>query len=300
MSPPPPLTVPPSGVSVVVNEAVNVVFNEAGFESSPTNDPSGRLVGPFKEGETIVLTCIAHGGSPVPSVVWYEGGRVLDAQMDSKSLGISSDSSKGIRGGRHMGSDPSTALLPTFKGKILRSFSLPNVRGEAFSAMGLLSDVRKVERKVNLPRTVKLAGTRKSHSKISRERLAKLSGSVVFPTASTGIVYNTLTLGPLNRSQLLMELTCQASNNNVTLPVKATITLDLNLSPLSVEIVPPGKGPLREGVEYEVKCVVAGGRPPPSITWWSGYQRVLQASDTSRYCWLGGSSPLGPVRKRLD
>ncbi|KAK8391044.1 hypothetical protein O3P69_017003 [Scylla paramamosain] len=40
-------------------------------------------VGPYLEGQTVRLTCIARGGSPRPQVSWHSGTRLLDASMES-------------------------------------------------------------------------------------------------------------------------------------------------------------------------------------------------------------------------
>ncbi|XP_045127702.1 nephrin-like [Portunus trituberculatus] len=40
-------------------------------------------VGPYLEGQTVHLTCIARGGSPRPQVSWHSGTRLLDASMES-------------------------------------------------------------------------------------------------------------------------------------------------------------------------------------------------------------------------
>ncbi|KAK8732569.1 hypothetical protein OTU49_006824, partial [Cherax quadricarinatus] len=95
-----------------------------------------------------------------------------------------------------------------------------------------------------------------------------------------GEPYNTLTLGPLTRSHLQTVLTCAALNSNLTHPTTVGLTLDMNLVPLSVEIRPPETLALRAGREYVVECLALGARPVPTITWWSGDQRVLSATLT--------------------
>nr|XP_045585149.1 nephrin-like [Procambarus clarkii] len=96
--------------------------------------------------------------------------------------------------------------------------------------------------------------------------------------AFEGEVYNTLTLGPLTRSHLQVLLTCKAFNSNLTQATSSSLSVDMNLAPLSVEIRPPRTPALRAGIEYVVECVAVGARPPPSITWWSGDRRVLSAT----------------------
>jgi len=40
--------------------------------------------------------------------------------------------------------------------------------------------------------------------------------------------YNTLFIGPLGRQHLKMLLTCEASNNNLTLPTSTVVMIDMN------------------------------------------------------------------------
>lgn len=43
-----------------------------------------------------------------------------------------------------------------------------------------------------------------------------------------GTIRNVLRISRLSRDDLMMVLTCQASNTNLTAPVSQTITIDLN------------------------------------------------------------------------
>ncbi|XP_042872413.1 nephrin-like [Penaeus japonicus] len=84
----------------------------------------------------------------------------------------------------------------------------------------------------------------------------------------------TLTVNQLNIARLTrvfhnVRLTCVASNNNVTAPVEASITVTMNLRPLVTRLEAPPKG-LRVGREYEISCISAGSRPHPNITWTLG------------------------------
>ncbi|MPC87868.1 hypothetical protein E2C01_082748 [Portunus trituberculatus] len=62
------------------------------------------------------------------------------------------------------------------------------------------------------------------------------------------------------------------------LPSLPSAILLQTMPPLSVQIQPPEPWPLTAGREYLVLCVVIGARPPPTVTWWFGHQRVLQSS----------------------
>ncbi|CAL1282683.1 unnamed protein product [Larinioides sclopetarius] len=125
------------------------------------------VMGPFTEGERLVLICEAIGGRPVPSVVWRQGKAVLPGS-------------------------------------------------------------------------------------ISRNELGWIRNEIVFDR--------------LRRQDLLTELLCQASNNNFTAPVYSSVTIDLNLKPLTIQITNPPKV-LNAGDTLELNCQSEGSKPPSQITW---------------------------------
>ncbi|XP_076059527.1 uncharacterized protein LOC143036161 [Oratosquilla oratoria] len=90
---------------------------------------------------------------------------------------------------------------------------------------------------------------------------------------------NTLNLGPLTRAHLKLLLTCEASNNNISLPTSSVVMLDMQLSPRSVRLVTPPL-PIVAGSEYDLECEVEGARPPANITWWLGLQRLKDDQQT--------------------
>ncbi|KAF8781528.1 Neural cell adhesion molecule 2 like protein [Argiope bruennichi] len=83
---------------------------------------------------------------------------------------------------------------------------------------------------------------------------------------SSLFVRNELQLETLTRRDLMAELTCQASNNNVSAPVKSSVSLDLNFRPLLVKIAGP-RQPFSAGTRVQLKCSSQGSRPPATITW---------------------------------
>ncbi|XP_069950467.1 neural cell adhesion molecule 1-B-like [Cherax quadricarinatus] len=95
-------------------------------------------------------------------------------------------------------------------------------------------------------------------------------GSLLDDTAEevTGqVTRNVLTLPRLSRQHLYRVLTCRASNSNMTVPLAATVTLEMSFPPLEVAILGENS-PLSEGLRYSLVCEAGGSRPPAVITWW--------------------------------
>ncbi|XP_015921092.1 neural cell adhesion molecule 2 [Parasteatoda tepidariorum] len=87
-----------------------------------------------------------------------------------------------------------------------------------------------------------------------------------FEVTSTHIVRNELQIDSLTRKDLMAEFTCQASNNNVSSPMKSSISVDLNFRPLVVKIEGP-RQPFKSGERVQLKCSGQGSRPPAVLTW---------------------------------
>nr|XP_040567358.1 hemicentin-1-like [Lepeophtheirus salmonis] len=86
-------------------------------------------------------------------------------------------------------------------------------------------------------------------------------------------VVNEITLHNLKREDLHTILTCQATNNNISVPVSTSVKLDMNFGPLSVSLL-NGREPLSAGKRYEIQCQSIGARPQPSVTWWIGSKQI--------------------------
>lgn len=65
-----PLLVPPRRLAV---------YTDLGMEAR-------NVVGPFSEASTLRLTCRATGGSPPPTVTWWEGPALLDMTSEVERL----------------------------------------------------------------------------------------------------------------------------------------------------------------------------------------------------------------------
>ncbi|UYV62914.1 hypothetical protein LAZ67_2002439 [Cordylochernes scorpioides] len=110
-----------------------------------------------------------------------------------------------------------------------------------------------------------------------------------YEVASGGHVRNRLELPELARRHLLAVLVCRASNNNMSLPLETSVTLDLNLRPSEVSIE-TDFNPLLAGREVNVSCVTRGSRPSAVLTWWKGGARL---ADTG-----GGAAGRSTLRLR--
>ncbi|XP_068246902.1 neural cell adhesion molecule 2-like isoform X3 [Palaemon carinicauda] len=102
------------------------------------------------------------------------------------------------------------------------------------------------------------------------------------------VTSNTLTIPALTRNDLYKVLTCQASNSNLSVPVAATVTLDMSFPPLDTRIL-GSLDNLAEGERYELVCESSGSRPTATITWWKGgilmtdtRSQVFQEGNVSR------------------
>ncbi|XP_064470390.1 hemicentin-2-like isoform X2 [Ornithodoros turicata] len=101
-----------------------------------------------------------------------------------------------------------------------------------------------------------------------------------------GIVRNDLVISKLKRTDLMATYRCQASNNNDTVPISTSVSLDLNLRPLVVQIVTPRTG-LIDGQLVDIECQAEGAQPQADITWLLDGQpynesRSTLAADASR------------------
>ncbi|XP_033217421.1 nephrin-like [Belonocnema kinseyi] len=89
------------------------------------------------------------------------------------------------------------------------------------------------------------------------------------------IIEKKLTMRSLSRSHLGTNFTCIAENTHLLEPKSTSVTLNLNLKPLTVTIRKPldeesGKESLLAGRHYEVICETTGSRPSAVITWYKG------------------------------
>ncbi|XP_074600004.1 uncharacterized protein LOC141854281 [Brevipalpus obovatus] len=97
---------------------------------------------------------------------------------------------------------------------------------------------------------------------------------------SNGYIRNQLVLESMNRSILMKELTCRASNTNYTHYKEQTVLVDLNLRPLEIALVGAGK-PISAGRQVAFECRTLGSRPRPIISWWLDAIKLAPISETN-------------------
>ncbi|XP_052744055.1 neural cell adhesion molecule 2 [Bicyclus anynana] len=90
-----------------------------------------------------------------------------------------------------------------------------------------------------------------------------------FEQKSDGVTVNTLTFPSVGRQHLNARLVCQASNTNLAPPQTKLLILDINLRPLTVQILSKSRQ-LSADRSHEVECRSSGSRPDAQLTWWKG------------------------------
>jgi len=150
-------------LDVIVPPSIPRILGDRGKQLS-----SMKPVGPFKEGDPLTIQCVATGGEPPPSVLWYRENEILDKTY------------------------------------------------------------------------------------IANEK---------------GAVQNTLTIQRLDRKDMGPRYRCVASNNNMTLPKEAWVSLDIMFPPLGAKIITEDQ-PLVAGREYNLGCVSWGSLPASEISWY--------------------------------
>ncbi|XP_076366982.1 neural cell adhesion molecule 2-like isoform X1 [Tachypleus tridentatus] len=90
---------------------------------------------------------------------------------------------------------------------------------------------------------------------------------------SNNIVKNALVIPTLERQHLMATFSCQALNNNQSLPQTSTVTVDMNFRPVAVQILDKDH-PLSAEHSTDLRCQAVGSRPPAKITWWKGSKQL--------------------------
>ncbi|XP_013147686.1 PREDICTED: nephrin-like [Papilio polytes] len=96
---------------------------------------------------------------------------------------------------------------------------------------------------------------------------------------SGGVTVNTLTFPSIGRQHLNARLICQASNTNLAPPQTKLLILEINLKPLTVQILNKSRQ-LSADRSYEVECKATGSRPEAQVTWWKGSRPLRRNAKT--------------------
>lgn len=98
-----------------------------------------------------------------------------------------------------------------------------------------------------------------------------------FEQRPDGVTVNTLTFPNVGRQHLNARLVCQASNTNLAAPEAKLLILDINLRPLSVQILNK-RAQLSADRNYEVECRAVGSRPEAQVTWWKAGRQLKRSA----------------------
>ncbi|KAH9522415.1 hypothetical protein DERF_005989 [Dermatophagoides farinae] len=98
--------------------------------------------------------------------------------------------------------------------------------------------------------------------------------------ATSIMVKNVIKFDKVLREHLMMPLTCESTNTNLTVPVTKTILIDLNLKPIEVKIVRPLHN-MTVGQKIELVCQSSGSRPPAKIEWRKDGKLMEHFSETT-------------------
>ncbi|CAK1553340.1 unnamed protein product [Leptosia nina] len=88
-----------------------------------------------------------------------------------------------------------------------------------------------------------------------------------------GITVNTLTFPSVGRQHLNARLVCQASNTNLAPPETKVLILDINLKPITVNILTKEKQ-VSADKRYEIECKTTGSRPDATVSWWKNNRQL--------------------------
>lgn len=99
--------------------------------------------------------------------------------------------------------------------------------------------------------------------------------SETFDEDGSGLGRNVLQVS-LTRDDLGSVFTCEAENAAMTSPFVASVSVDVNVPPLSMDVTGAEEAVL-EGETVTLLCEVRGARPPATITWMNGTVPVEEA-----------------------
>ncbi|KAL0127826.1 hypothetical protein PUN28_003219 [Cardiocondyla obscurior] len=99
-------------------------------------------------------------------------------------------------------------------------------------------------------------------------------------TPNGGVTRSEIIVQNLSRDDVHSILMCNATNNNRSIPLSASVRVEMNFSPLEVKII-DGNRPLSAGKKYDLICTTSGSRPPASVTWRRNGQLLVDSKETT-------------------
>ncbi|XP_015439743.1 PREDICTED: hemicentin-2-like [Dufourea novaeangliae] len=99
-------------------------------------------------------------------------------------------------------------------------------------------------------------------------------------TVRNGVTRSELVIKNLGRDDVHSVLTCNATNNNRSIPLSSSVYVNMTFGPLDVKIIGANQ-PLSAGKRYELVCLTSGSMPPAMVTWWRNEQRLVGSKETS-------------------
>ncbi|XP_018339778.1 PREDICTED: nephrin [Trachymyrmex septentrionalis] len=99
-------------------------------------------------------------------------------------------------------------------------------------------------------------------------------------TPNSGVTRSEIVVQNLSRDDVHSVLTCNATNNNRSIPLSSSVRVDMRFNPLEVKII-DGNRPLSAGKKYDLVCTTSGSRPPASVTWRRNGQRLVDSKETT-------------------
>ncbi|XP_023317761.1 protein turtle [Trichogramma pretiosum] len=106
------------------------------------------------------------------------------------------------------------------------------------------------------------------------------SGGGVMRRQRDGTIRSELIVKGLRRRDVQSEFTCNATNNDRSHPLSASVRVNMNLRPLTVNIEGANE-PLSSEKRYDLVCTTSGSRPLANVTWFLESQMLTHSKDTT-------------------
>ncbi|XP_050734666.1 neural cell adhesion molecule 1-like [Eriocheir sinensis] len=286
------------------NSLVNLTIIEPPRSVEVHDSQTGRaeqgLVGPYHEGQKVILSCIAKRGSPLPNVTWWREDRLLDATWE-----VADDGRPVVN----------NTLVVERLTREWHNATLTCAASNTHLADPLTTSV--VVRMLLLPTSVVIRGSGPTREGGTAELICTSRGSR--PPANLTWAFEGKTLhavkqdsgyvgNGMSTSRLLVNVTrehhgstvaCVATNpTRPDAPITNSTTLTVHYAPQVNATMGQSFDPslLREGVDVYFDCLVSANPPATPITWYHE-GKVLVQNRTGGVILAGNSLALQGVRR---